>query len=89
MAESSKTKASWFSLIDDSILGRVATSSVSEGGDYAQQGNSICTSRREALPETLPPRTNNGRTTYNPDPQMLRNAGYTEDEIRDRVGGRA
>jgi hypothetical protein len=41
-----KPKASWFDLITPALLGRIGGAPSSrEGADYAQQGNSICTSR--------------------------------------------
>jgi hypothetical protein len=88
MTNTSKpNKGNWFDQITPEVLGRVGASSASEGGDFAQTG-SICTSRRDPPPETLPPRTNNGRTEYRPDPQALRNAGFSEQEIKERMGGR-
>jgi hypothetical protein len=82
------TKAvNWFDQITPEVLGRFGTSSASEGADYAQTG-SICTSRIAPPDNSLPPRTNNGRTSYRPNPQALRNLGYTEEEITERCGGR-
>jgi hypothetical protein len=41
------------------------------------------------LPDAAPTNRLPGRSSYFPDPQMLRNAGYTETEIAERCGGRA
>jgi hypothetical protein len=88
MTEPNKSKSpNWFANITPDVLSRASSSVTNSGADYAQTG-SICTERREALPETLPPRTNNGRTSYHPDPQTLRNAGFSEEEIKQRCGGK-
>jgi len=78
----------WLSRISDQVLSGLSAPPTSrEGADYKQSG-SVCTSRGAPPDNQLPPRTNNGRTEYRPNPQALRNLGYTEEEIAERVGGR-
>lgn len=73
-----KTPSNWLSLITNDGLSRASTSATDSGADYAQSG-SICTERREAPDNYLPPRTDNGRLDYQPGPDY---SNITADQIR-------
>jgi hypothetical protein len=68
----------WLSLITDSVLSGLSAAPVDVGSDYNTTG-SVCTSR---LAEPT-----DGRSSYHPNPERLRQEGFTEEEIRERCGG--